>query len=193
MHKNHLENLDSKKFLFVNTFTSMLLIVSITFIFYHFIFNGYYLDSAWPENSFFQKPEIFGNDFSRMMDVSSSLDPYGNMRRVFLNEANPLMPCLLTYFMPVMSYQYKLITLFIPIYYFIDNIKYESLNSIKQYGIIFGLALSAAYINQEFQHLFLKSILILTYALLIYNRLEESDLSKSKISYLKKIFVKKWK
>lgn len=44
MHKNHLENLDSKKFLFVNTFTSMLLIVSITFIFYHFIFNGYYLD-----------------------------------------------------------------------------------------------------------------------------------------------------
>lgn len=61
--------------------------------------------------------------------------------------------------MLVMSYQYKLITLFIPIYYFIDNIKYESLNSIKQYGIIFGLALSAAYINQEFQHLFLKSIL----------------------------------
>ena len=89
MYKNHLENIDSKKLLFVNTFTSTLLIASIAFIFYHFIFHGYYLDSAWPKNSFFQKPEIIGNDFSRMVDVSSSLDPYSNMRRVFLNEANP--------------------------------------------------------------------------------------------------------
>jgi len=409
MYKNHLENIDSKKLLFVNTFTSTLLIASITFIFYHFIFHGYYLDSAWPKNSFFQKPEIVGNDFSRMIDVSSSLDPYGNMRRVFLNEANPygllsyiyfyllsllnlftpmqllytlhcvifilvfllinlkyfrikefgftpvfvatflsfpflylldrgniesllfifayfglyfyyhknnlylssvflilatafkpyygifftlylfdkkykaffysliagilllllcsivlngdlkshilgfknevklisdicfshknncnnlslkvpfsfnfsfffnvfcvslfaitmifhyffkfkrwqmlLMLCLLTYFIPIMSYQYKLITLFIPIYYFIDDIKYESVKSIKRYGIIFGLVLSAFYIEPLIQYLFLKYILILTYFLLIYNRLEESELSRSKISYLK-ILAKKWK
>ena len=410
MYKNHLENIDSKKLLFVNTFTSTLLIASIAFIFYHFIFHGYYLDSAWPKNSFFQKPEIIGNDFSRMVDVSSSLDPYSNMRRVFLNEANPysllsyiyfyllsllnlftpmqllytlhcvifilvfllinlkyfrikefgftpvfiatflsfpflylldrgniesllfiltyfglyfyyhknnlylssvflilatafkpyygifftlyifdkkykeffysliagillllfcsivlngdlkshisgfmdevklisgicfsykyncnnlslkipfsfnssfffnvfcvflfastmifhyffkfkrwqmlLMLCLLTYFIPIMSYTYKLITLFIPIYYLIDDIKYESVKSIKSYGIIFGLLLSCIYISHGFQYLFLKSILILTYFLLISDRFKESELFKSKISYLKKIFTKKWK
>lgn len=81
-----------------------------------------------------------------------------------------LMLCLLTYFIPIMSYQYKLITIFIPIYYFIDDIKYESVKSIKQYGIIFGLVLSAPCIW------FLKDILILIYFLLIYNRLEESEL-----------------
>ena len=78
----------------------------------------------------------------------------------------------------MLSNQYKLMTLFIPIYYLIDQIEDESIDSINFYGIVFGLILSCIYITPIFQLLFLKWLMILLYIKLIYYRLIEIDFIK---------------
>jgi hypothetical protein len=395
MYKSFTDNYENKKLLFIEKFTSTLLIVFVISVFYHFFFHGYYLSSPWPLNSIFQPSNKFANDFTRMIELSSELNPYEKMRNIFPNEVNPYfflsyiyfyslsllskkisvnviyclyciiftvvfalinlkyfsikkygfkpffiatflsfpflflidrgnieslififlylglffyyqkqnlylssfflvlatalkpyfgiffvlylwdkkfkaffysaifgillilicifflkgnlyynfngflielkmlsdfcfsdksncnnlslkvpfslnsprfysifcllfflttmilhyflkfkrmqiitMICLITYFIPMLSNQYKLMTLFIPIYYLIDQIEDESIDSINFYGIVFGLILSCIYITPIFQLLFLKWLMILLYIKLIYYRLIEIDFIK---------------
>ena len=100
---------DKKQNLFVSVFTSILLVASIFSIFYHFILHGYYLDSPWPQNSFFYLPDFIGNDFTRMIEVSANLDSYGDMRKIFPGEANPYgtFSYIYFYFLSVLSFLYK--------------------------------------------------------------------------------------
>lgn len=139
IHDNSEINKENNKIFFVERLTDILLVFSIIGIFFNFVFLSYYHKIDWPIITFFLPKDLFANDFTRMIEVSSNLDPYSIMRNIFPDDSNPYFILSYVYFYLISLFSKKIsvqIIYFIYVLLFVVSFAFINLKyfSIKKYG-----------------------------------------------------------